>query len=188
MSLSLALFAAFFVLWVILAIRPLDRQTWWLENIAVFAAVPGIVLGIRAGLLSDRSLIIILAFAVLHIAAAHYSYAKTPWGDWLKRRLRLHRNQYDRIVHFLYGFLLVPVAADLLSYPLPLTSFRNGFIVFVVIVAFGALYEVAEYIAAVMLGKTKGIGFLGFQGDLWDTQKDMLVQTLGALLGVLFWH
>jgi putative membrane protein len=106
------LFVMFWLIWVALALKPLDRKTWWLENITLFATLPFVLWAFRTGLLSTLSVVIMFLFAVLHIAAAHYSYAKTPWGTWFKRAFHLRRNHYDRVVHFLYGFLMVPVAAD----------------------------------------------------------------------------
>ena len=36
---------------------------------------------------------------------------------------------------------------------------------------------------AVVDGGSAGLAFLGSQGDIWDAQKDMLMDTLGAILG-----
>lgn len=36
---------------------------------------------------------------------------------------------------------------------------------------------------AVIDGGDVGLAFLGSQGDVWDAQKDMLADTLGAILG-----
>src|SRR3989344_4971677 len=54
--------------------------------------------------------------------------------------------------------------------------------------AVGSLYEVAGFAAGVIVAPEAGLGFLGFQGDIWDTQKDMALQALGATMGLRFWR
>lgn len=183
MGLPLILFIVFAMLWLLLAWKPKDAGVWWLENIAVFLALPFLLWAFRAGLLSSLSAGALFAFGVLHISAAHYSYARTPWGNWLRRVFRLRRNPYDRIVHFLYGLLAVPVFNDLLTPALSANPFLHALVVFCVISSLGALYEIAEFTITPLV-KRPDMEFLGAQGDVWDAQKDMLMQACGALLGL----
>jgi putative membrane protein len=42
-------------------------------------------------------------------------------------------------------------------------------------------YELFEWVYAVLSDPKAGIAVLGSQGDIWDAQKDMLCDTLGAV-------
>ena len=59
-----------------------------------------------------------------------------------------------------------------------------------VALAISAIYELIEWGAAVALGSGAD-EFLGTQGDPWDTQKDMAMAWIGAMLAQLLlarWH
>ncbi len=43
-------------------------------------------------------------------------------------------------------------------------------------------YEIIEWIYAASADPEAGLAYLGSQGDIWDAQKDMLADTLGALV------
>jgi putative membrane protein len=64
----------------------------------------------------------------------------------------------------------------------------SSLFIFSVIVAFGSIYELAEFGSAIVLGKARGLSFLGVQGDIWDAQKDMLMQSIGAIIGLIALH
>jgi len=184
LDLPQALLALFVIVWIILAIDPLYRFGWFIENIVVFAFLPVVLLSYFKFRLSNLSYILIFVFSVLHILAAHYTYGDTPWGNWVMELFELDRNHFDRVIHFLYGVLMVPVLMDLLRRYLPTNRFMNGVFVFALVFAVGGLYEVAEFAVGLVVNPEAGLAFLGFQGDIWDTQKDMLLQGLGALLGL----
>jgi len=58
-----------------------------------------------------------------------------------------------------------------------------GFLAVCVALAFSAFYELIEWWVALLAGQG-AVDFLGTQGDPWDTQSDMLMALLGALLSV----
>lgn len=178
----IVLFAIFLVIWAMLAINPLYRFDWFLENIVVFLFTPVVILSYFKFRLSNRAYCLIFIFAALHVAAAHYTYGDTPWGDWLSGLFGWERNHYDRIVHFLYGILMAGVFLEMTERWTLLGGFTKGLFVFALVVMVGAMYEVAEFVVGVLVSPEKGLGFLGFQGDVWDTQKDMMLQSLGALI------
>ncbi len=187
MDLPKSLFIIFLIAWVILAINPLFRFEWFLENIAIFIFVPLAVWSYFKFRLSNLSYVLIFIFAMLHIAAAHYTYGATPWGDWFKEIFDLGRNHFDRVTHFLYGVLMVPVAMDLLKKHIS-QAWLLALTAFTIIVSLGAFYEIAEFIVGVTVQPEKGLAFLGFQGDMWDTQKDMALQAIGALMGLFLFR
>src|SRR5207237_3613877 len=93
--------------WVVLAIHPVDRSDWFLENLLVFATASVLIPTYRKFQLSNLSYALILLFLALHAIVAHYTYAKVPIGFWLRDFLHLQRNHFDRVIHFGFGFLLL---------------------------------------------------------------------------------
>lgn len=179
------LFAAFWLIWAILAVKPADRKTFWLESIMPIIAFPLLYWAHWEGFFSRLSLIVLFVFSVMHIIAAQHAYSETPWGNWVKRKFSLKRNYYDRVVHFSYGLLGVPLFSDLFQHMAPIETTR-ALLVFAVIISIGSIYEILEYAVVKVTGAEEGAEFLGLQGDIWDAQKDMLAQTIGALIGVGF--
>jgi putative membrane protein len=47
------------------------------------------------------------------------------------------------------------------------------------------IYEMIEWLAAVLFGGDLGVAYLGTQGDEWDAQKDMALATAGAVAGLV---
>src|SRR3712207_6103975 len=102
-----ALLLAFGLFWVALAVDPVDRQDWLLENLLTVAFVAVLILTYRRFTFSRLSYCLMAAFLVMHTIGAHYTYAEVPIGFWLQQALHLSRNPFDRIAHFAYGLLLV---------------------------------------------------------------------------------
>ncbi len=183
--LALGLLVAYLLLWLWMAISPLDRGDWLLENLLAIAFVAALLATARRFMLSDRSYVLIALFLGLHAVGAHYTYAQVPFGFWLQDHLGLARNPFDRLVHFGYGLLL--------SYPLRevlvrLASLRGAWSYFLPvsgILAHSALFEVIEAIVATVVSPELGTAYLGTQGDEWDAQKDMAAALAGALLAML---
>ncbi len=129
---------------------------------------------------------------VLHLCilmyGGFYTYAKVPLGEWVKEALHLHRNHYDRVGHLALGFFPVPVTRELLLRTSPLR--RGGwlaFLVFSVLFAIGAFWELLEWWTTLLVAGDVGQAFLGAQGDVWDAQWDMFLVGVGAVLGLLVW-
>lgn len=170
------------LLWTWLAIAPVNRRDWLLENLLAVTFVSLLVLTHGRFRFSPLSYCLITLFMTLHAVGAHYTYAEVPFGFWLKDLFVLSRNPFDRLVHFAYGALLFyPVrewlvrlagVGGLWAYCLPLS----------VILALSGLFEVIESIVAVIVSPELGSIYLGTQGDEWDAQKDMAAAFAGAFL------
>jgi len=175
--------AVFAVVWVVLAIRPRYRADWALENILTAIAVPTAILSYRRFRFSDQSYVQATLFLILHTIGSHYTYAEVPIGDWFKEALGLTRNHYDRLVHFLFGLLLLRPARELTLRRArsmgPVTLF---YLSFASIAWWGGAYELMEWVVARTANPDAGTAYLGTQGDVWDAQKDMGLATLGALI------
>ncbi len=171
--------------WTWLAIEPLNRRDWLLENLLALTAVALLILTHRRFQLSTISYILIAVFMTLHAVGAHYTYAEVPFGFWLKDTFGLSRNPFDRIVHFAFGATWVyPVREGLTrlagvrglwAYYLPVSA----------ILAQSAFFEVVEAVVADLVSPELGSVYLGTQGDEWDAQKDMASALLGAVVTMI---
>jgi putative membrane protein len=167
------------------AIRPVMPEDWWLENGLVFLAV-GLLIGLYRWLpLSQLSYILICVFLCMHEWGAHHRYAHVPIGEWAKAVFHTNRNDYDRVVHFAFGLLLAYPQREIL---IRKAGVRNGWsfgLPVVLMLGYGAAYEIIEALAAWYLSPDAGDAFLGLQGDPWDTHKDMCVALIGAAIAMI---
>ena len=174
----LALFAIVFI-WS--AVRPHDYFTWCLE---VFPAVIGLVLLIatrKTFPLTPLVYTLLCLHAMILCVGGHYTYADVPIGNWARDAFGLARNHYDRLGHFAQGFVPAMLSREIL---IRRNVVRGRgwtyFIVVAICLAVSAAYELLEWSVSAATG-SKGDAFLGTQGDVWDTQKDMLLALIGAL-------
>lgn len=167
------------------AVAPYDRLTWWMEVMPVLIALPILLYTHRRFPLTRLVLALIALFALVLILGGSYTYARVPLGEWLQDTFSLARNPYDRIGHFLQGFVPAMLARELL---LRLDVVRGRgwlfFLVCCVCLAISALYELVEWQAAVFVAGG-AVEFLGAQGDPWDAQADMALALIGAMLAQL---
>lgn len=186
--LVLALLFAVLALLAWSAIRPHDYQTWALE---VFPAVGGVVvlaLTRKRFPLTSLAYVLIAIHCAILIVGGHYTYAEVPVGLWLRDELGLSRNHYDRLGHFAQGFVPAIIAREVMLRRTPLTREGWGgwlfFLVVCVCLAISAVYELVEWgVAEVDSGGSQA--FLGTQGDVWDTQKDIALCGIGAVAALL---
>ena len=171
------------MLWSV--IRPYDYFTWVLE---VFPALIGLAIVVatnRRFPLTTLLLWLLLIHAVILFIGGHYTYAEVPFGFWMARTFGFARNHYDRIGHFAQGFVPAIIAREIL---IRLSVVRGRKWLFTIVVAFclaiSALYELLEWAVAVASG-AKSDAFLGTQGDVWDTQKDMFLALIGSIVAQL---
>ena len=185
--------AAYAVLWAALAIRPVSRPDWLLEN-ALVLALFGVLLGVRRWFrFSDASLLLILLFLALHSVGSHYTYAEVPYDQWwqsltghtLNSVFGWQRNHFDRLVHFCYGLLLVYPIREFFLRVVEVRGFWAYFLPLDFTLSTSALYELLEWGAAELFGGDLGMHYLGIQGDIWDAHKDMSLAALGALIAML---
>ncbi|ADD44911.1 DUF2238 domain-containing protein [Stackebrandtia nassauensis] len=172
-------------------IGPNSLGTWALEIAWVVAGLVIIPLCWRRFPLSRLLCWLLAIHAVILIYGGHYTYAETPLGDWVRDLLDLRRNNYDRLGHFVQGFIPAILFRELLLRKGPL---RPGKLLFVLVtacgLAFSAFFEMIEWWAALILG-ADAEAYLATQGDVWDTQWDMFLALCGAALSQLLlsrWH
>lgn len=178
-----------------------DLSTWLLENASVALVVLFFATTYRSMPLSRISYTLIFLFICLHETGAHWTYAKVPYDEWwraifgssLNGRLGLNRNHFDRVVHFSYGFFLAYPIREVFLRVANVRGFWGYFLPLDFTMSTSTLYEILEWATAAVVGSTASNDFLGSQGDVWDSQKDMALASLGALLAMtlialITWH
>lgn len=181
---------AFLLIWGALALAPLHRQDWVLENLLVLAAVPVARAAWRRRLFSTPAWTLLFLFMVLHQIGAHYTYSEVPYDAWW-RALTGHsfnalfdwqRNHFDRLAHFLYGVLLALPFRETVQGLFGARGFWSYLLPLDFVLSTSVFYELVEWLAASVLGGDAGMTYLGTQGDIWDAQKDVALAGFGALL------
>ncbi|OIQ84361.1 inner membrane protein YjdF [mine drainage metagenome] len=168
------------------AIAPHDYLTWGLEVFPVLVALPCLVLTRRQFPFSRLAYGLMLAHAVILLVGGHYTYAEMPLFSWLRDTYDLSRNYYDRVGHLAQGFVPAIVAREILLRNSPLQRGKwLFFLVSCVCLAISACYEFIEWWVALASGDD-AVAFLATQGDVWDTQWDMLLALLGAVAAQLW--
>ena len=169
--------------WVAMAIEPLDRSDWLMENVLVLLGVGLLGFTYKPFPLSRISYTCIFIFMVLHALGAHYTYAKVPYQEWFPF-LAGGRNHFDRLVHFSYGLLLAYPIREMFLRIGNVRGFWGYFLPLDLTMSTSMLYELIEWGAAVTVGSELGAAYLGTQGDIWDAHKDMALASLGALISM----
>jgi putative membrane protein len=173
------------------AVHPRDFYTWVLEIFPILIAFPVLLFSYQKFPLSSLLYVLILIHAIILMVGGHYTYAEVPLFNWLRDYLDLDRNYYDRIGHFAQGFVPAIIAREILLRKDVLNE--NGWLFFIVCcicLAISACYEFIEWWVA-MLSEQAAEAFLGTQGDVWDTQWDMFLALIGAILAQIIlkdWH
>ncbi|MGH3938622.1 MAG: DUF2238 domain-containing protein [Pseudonocardiaceae bacterium] len=166
-------------------ITPTSRLTWAMEVVWVLVGLPLVVWGWRRFPLTRLLCWLLVLHAFVLLYGGHYTYAETPLGNWFRDTFDLARNHYDRLGHFIQGFVPAILVREILLRRTPL---RPGkwlfFLVSSVCLAFSACFEFIEWWSALILGAGAD-AFLATQGDIWNTQWDMLLCLIGATLSQL---
>jgi putative membrane protein len=136
---------------------------------------------------SDTAYILMSFLIFLHTIGGHYSFARVPF-DFVTNLFSFERNNFDRVAHFTVGFYAYAVAE--LLHAKKLVNSKVVLLLFPLffIMSLAASYELFEWQYAVLGNPEAGVEVLGSQGDIWDSQRDMLADTLGAITALgLFW-
>ncbi len=170
---------------IISGINPYDRTVWVLEVFPLFIGAPILIATYNRFPLTPLVYRLLLIHAVILILGSHYTYARVPLGLWIQDIFDLSRNHYDRLGHLAQGFIPAILAREILLRWSPLD--RGKWLFFLVVsvcVAFSALYELIEWWAAIVGGEAAS-GFLGAQGDIWDSHWDMFFALIGAVIALI---
>ncbi|QNH49949.1 DUF2238 domain-containing protein [Acinetobacter venetianus] len=176
---------------IISGIKPYDRMTWLMEVIPVLIVMPVLFMSFKNFPLTNLLYSLIFLHAIVLIVGGAYTYARVPLGFEIADWFNLDRNPYDKIGHFMQGFVPAVVAREILIRNHILAKGKMlSFIVICIVLAISATYELIEWAAALFLGQGAE-EFLGTQGYEWDTQSDMFFALIGGSTALLFlskWH
>ena len=182
---ELVLLGSMVVLLVWSGIHPHDRFTWWLEVAPIFIGVPALILLYPRLRLTPLVYTLIWVHCGILMLGGHYTYAQVPLGFWMEPWFGFTRNHYDRIGHLAQGFIPAMLAREIFIRRSPLAGSRwLPFMVICFCLAFSAFYELVEFWTALAEGSA-ATDFLGTQGDPWDTQWDMMLALIGAIVSLL---
>ena len=188
----LVLLGLFAIWWAVLAIHPLDRSDWMLENALAVAAIGLLAVTYRWFRFSRFSYALIFVFLCVHEIGAHYTYAKVPYQAWLHalgwpglESLGAGRNHFDRLAHFSFGLLLSYPMREVFVRIAQARGFWSYYLPLDMTMALSMIFELIEWGAATFFGGDLGVAYLGTQGDPWDAQKDMALASLGGLIAMV---
>jgi len=185
----LLLFAVWWAFW---AYKPWFFSDWLIENILTVFFIAFFIITRHSFRLSNLSYTLLFIFMCLHTIGSHYTYAEVPYeklsqmlGFSINELFGFNRNHFDRLVHFLFGFLLAYPFREMFMRVAGAKGAWSYYLPVEIIMSFSMLYEIIEWIAAEIVGGDLGMAYLGTQGDIWDAHKDMGLASLGAVLGML---
>lgn len=176
--------AAYFGVLAWSAYKPHDYFTWFLEVTPALLALTIVAALWNRFRFTDLVYWLITAHCIVLMIGGKYTYAEMPVFSWIRDEFGLARNYYDRLGHFMQGFVPAIIAREVLMRlnVVAKKPWLNPIIV-AIVVAFSAVYEFVEWWVALATGES-ATAFLGTQGDQWDTQWDMFMCTVGACLSL----
>ena len=177
----LTLLGIYLVLFTVLAFNPIDRTTWFAENLTVWIIIAVLaILYFFKVRFSSTAYFFTSVLIYLHTIGGHYTFALVPF-DLVTNFFGFARNHYDRVAHFSVGFYAFPIAEWLWTRRPVASKFVLFTYAVFTIATIAMSYELVEWIYAAKANTADAMAYLGSQGDIWDAQKDMLADTLGAI-------
>lgn len=179
-----SLLLVFFAVLIWSVINPKDLFTWFLEVLPALIGLTVVILTYNRFRLTNLVYFLILVHAIILIVGGHYTYAEMPIFNWIRDAFHLARNYYDRLGHFAQGFIPAIIVREILVRK---SALKRGkllsFLIISICLAISASYELIEWGVAEATSSAAD-AFLGTQGDVWDTQWDMFMALLGAIMAL----
>lgn len=175
----------FFVLcWVVLAINPSHRGIWMMENFLVVILFPVVLWLEKRYVFTNSTFFLLVLFTTLHIFGAYTTYEHMSYFKWFSDMLGVERNYYDQVVHFLFGLLLFMTFFEIFFHQGH--SRKLSYLVsFLFISSISGWYEILEWLGLILLCDVADCFERLTQGDVWDTQKDMIYAMAGVVIALL---
>lgn len=183
--------AVFFLVLAWSGYQPNEPYTWMLEVAPALLGLAVLIKTRQSFPLTSLVYGLILLHCVILMVGGHYTYAEVPLFDWIRDITGGDRNNYDKLGHFVQGFVPAMIAREIiLRKHLVNGEFWVNFFSVCFCLAFSAFYELIEWWVALLSGNSAE-AFLGTQGYIWDTQSDMLMALIGAVVAIVtlrHWH
>jgi len=179
-----------FLILVVSCINPIYPREMYLQHSATIAVAVFLIYSAVKNKLSTTSFILIVVFMIFHIIGARWIYSNTPYDQWISyltgfdinSYFGFKRNHYDRLIHFLFGFLILIPLQEIFQRNPDIKRGTGLLLAFLSILSLSMLYEVFEWMLSIVLSPDAAEAYNGQQGDYWDAQKDMALALLGALV------
>jgi putative membrane protein len=179
------LLAVYVIEFIIAGVHPYSRAVWYAENGPILVLVVVItILYIRNVRFSNFAYALMFILPFLHTIGGHYTFERVPF-DWFNTFFGFERNMFDRVGHFAVGFYALPIMEYLVGRGLVAKKWIAVTYAIFAVAFVAVFYEWIEWWYAELWGGSAGAAFLGSQGDIWDAQKDMLMDVLGAVFSAL---
>jgi putative membrane protein len=182
----LILLISYIVFFALLGIRPYSRDVWWAENIPILLIVLALAISHRWFRFSNTAYGMMAVLIFMHTIGGHYTFERVPFG-FVTDLFHFQRNHYDRVAHFSVGLYAFATMEFIERRRLSNSRTLTALFAVAAIFSTAAIYEIFEFVYAVMADPAAGIAVLGSQGDIWDAQKDMLADGLGSIAAALFY-
>lgn len=184
----------YFLILVVSCVKPPFPDELYLQHSITVLVATFLVYTTIKNNLGNKAFAFIVAFMLLHIIGARWIYSYTPYDQWIKSLtgfsinsyFGFKRNQYDRLVHFFFGFLMLIPLREIYSRWFGSNLKISSHLAFLFILSASMIYEVFEWLITIVLSPDDANAYNGQQGDFWDAQKDMALAMLGALIMLLF--
>lgn len=178
---------------IITCINPIYPHEMYLQHSVTFLVFILLVYINVRNKLSNKAFLLIVTFMIFHIIGARWIYSYVPYDKWISsltgfsinNYFGFKRNEYDRLVHFLFGFMLLVPLREIYSGWFKCTHKELTILAFLTILSLSMLYEIFEWSISIFLSPEDAQAYNGQQGDYWDAQKDMALAVTGALLTIV---
>lgn len=190
MNFPKVLLLLYLILFATLAIDPSDRAVWFAENLPIVIVVTILVMWYRYYQFSFTAYFLMWFFLSFHTLGGYWSFERVPfeYGNTLLNYLHWDfmfpegRNNFDRVAHFLVGVFAYPIVEFLVLKRIVNHNITAFLFAIFALGFWGSSYEIIEMYYAIEDGGKAGASFLGSQGDVWDAQKDMLMDIFGGIV------
>lgn len=181
------LFAAYCIWFIVLAFNPHNRAYWLAANLSPILICVLVAASYKKFRFSNRAYILAAFLLFLQTLGAHYYFYNVPL-NFLNEKLGFSRNHFDRVVHVSVGFYAYAFAEFMMRKKIIIRHLWVYIFSFAGVMTIAALYEILEWIYVMLISPGSNADFLGAQGDIWDAQKDMLSDGIGALFAIFMFR
>jgi len=192
-SIKIGSLVLYFLILIISTIQPVYPDEMYMQHSVTLLVAAFLIYTTIKNNLSDKAFLLIAGFMVFHMIGARWIYTFTPYDQWIKSLtgfsinsyFGFQRNQYDRLIHFLFGFMIFLPIQEIYSKWAKAPVKVLTLLAFLSILSLSMIYEVFEWSISIFLSPEDVEAYNGQQGDYWDAQKDMALAFLGAMLMIL---
>jgi putative membrane protein len=183
----------YFLVLIVTCIHPIYLDEMYLQHSVTMVIAVLLIYTTVKNNLTNKSFMLIIGFMIFHIIGARWIYSYTPYDQWIhnltgfsiNNLFGFHRNQYDRFIHFLFGFMMIIPLREIYCRWYDCPEKIASLVAFLSILSLSMIYEVFEWSISIFLSPEDVEAYNGQQGDFWDAQKDMALALLGAVVMIL---